>query len=379
MFLNKLLPVLVIGAWSVSSTKTGVVNAADRPSEEVAVLEQQLDGHAGAVSSVGFSADGTMLASADAKSEIFVWQMGKPTTAYQRISGLFTFSHATTVSFDPKMANLLTFSDSELKEMSLLKDARQGDRNAQFKKITGRSMEYPPHWMCRALAFSADGSLLAIGFSTYNENRVVHAPLPAEYPPSLIVRRNERKLAIDESLASLAMKYGIRSMALNSNARFLAIGGVAPRRDGNAGFVVLAEITEDKVVQRSGPVFFEHSFVTRVSFSRDDQLLAVATAKPLGYRDGHVFIHDAKTLDSVAGFDCCPGQVLALSFSKDSKLIFVGGDDPDVHVISTDQWKQITILRGHKQWVTDIQLSPDGKYLASCGGGDNSVILWKLK
>ena len=72
------------------------------------------------------------------------------------------------------------------------------------------------------------------------------------------------------------------------------------------------------------------------------------------------------------------GPVSGLAFSQDSKRLFVAGVDNEIRVFSTQDWKPVGKLVGHKAAVTAMALSPDGKWLAS-GDASGGQILWELK
>jgi len=88
------------------------------------------------------------------------------------------------------------------------------------------------------------------------------------------------------------------------------------------------------------------------------------------------------------------GAVNTVRFSGDGRFLASGSDDQLVCVhehkegqapaavfgedtYNLENWKQRTLLRGHRSHVMDVGWSPDGSMLASCSL-DNSVIVWEV-
>jgi len=380
-----LLFVSTMSAGSVCSPIMNSCSAGELPPSEVATEEQRLKGK-GEVTALSYSMNGTFLASVEFSSAT-IWKLGVPAVSYQRVKEFDHFVHPR-VTFDPKTDNLLIGNKYIVTEMELSEESRkENPGHPLFREITGRSEEYPFSWECYSIAFSRGGQSSAIGFSRYNERVIKHdfTEGPRVFPPGVIVRSDGAKMDLDERLLKLAKENGLRSIAFDSDGRFLAIGGRVPGREFDGGFVVLAEIVDDKVVQRFGPVFYKRDSVNCISYSRDNRFIALGTETTASSRPstdsnapGHVIVLDRKNLEPKSKLDCCPSSVEAISFSSDSSMLFAGGNDKEIHVFSTKDWDSITRLTGHSGNVNDIQLSPDGKQLASASD-DKSIILWKPK
>jgi serine/threonine protein kinase/WD40 repeat protein len=71
------------------------------------------------------------------------------------------------------------------------------------------------------------------------------------------------------------------------------------------------------------------------------------------------------------------GEVTALAFSSDQRLLFAGDDGSEVRVIDTTSGAQLRTLSGHAHRVTALALAPHGQWLASASV-DGSVLLWDL-
>jgi eukaryotic-like serine/threonine-protein kinase len=71
------------------------------------------------------------------------------------------------------------------------------------------------------------------------------------------------------------------------------------------------------------------------------------------------------------------GEVFAVAFSPDGRLLASGGTDAIVRIWEVDSGKPIATLRGHTQPVTDVAFPPDGLTLLSASR-DQTVKLWNL-
>ena len=71
------------------------------------------------------------------------------------------------------------------------------------------------------------------------------------------------------------------------------------------------------------------------------------------------------------------GEVTALAFSADQRLLFAGDDGSQVRVIDTSTGTQSRTLAGHAHRITALALAPHGQWLASASV-DGTVLLWDL-
>lgn len=69
------------------------------------------------------------------------------------------------------------------------------------------------------------------------------------------------------------------------------------------------------------------------------------------------------------------GDVVAVSYSPDGKLLATAGSDRKVIIWEAATGKELRTLYGHSQGLEDIEFSPDGRYLATASD-DKSVKLW---
>lgn len=71
------------------------------------------------------------------------------------------------------------------------------------------------------------------------------------------------------------------------------------------------------------------------------------------------------------------GEVYAVAFSPDGKLLATGSDDKTVKLWQMPEGKKTKTLTGHYFGILSVAYSPDGKLLAS-GSLDNSAKLWEM-
>lgn len=112
--------------------------------------------------------------------------------------------------------------------------------------------------------------------------------------------------------------------------------------------------------------------VGAVAFSRDGKLLAVARYK-------HVDLLDAASGKTLATLEGHAGQVRALAFSPDAKLLAAAGGlegrSGEVRIWDVAARQLAKTLQGHADSIYAVAFSPDGKWLAT-GSYDKLILLW---
>ena len=162
----------------------------------------------------------------------------------------------------------------------------------------------------------------------------------------------------------------VRALALSPDGKLLASAG-----DDNA-----IQLWDTAAGKPTSKLEAHTDWVLALAFSGDGKLLASG-----GY-DGTVRIWEPgsgkKLLDITAKPPTPPNTppgpanvVQALAFSPDSKLLAVGGSDPQIHLFSLPDGKFIRSIQGHTSSVTGVQFHPSGSAVVSCSK-DRTLKLW---
>ncbi|MEC9372698.1 MAG: WD40 repeat domain-containing protein, partial [Planctomycetota bacterium] len=238
-------------------------------------------------------------------------------------------------------------------------------------------------------ALSPDGGLLAIG---YLDGTVRLFKSGDATPIATFFRRRARRCE------TLTFSGDGRWLAAESHGATIAIIDVASRqvvrtlddikgwvRDlafytaedgrsilagcGHDAAIVLWEIPSGRVIRR----FNAHSGVVQaVQFSADGRLLYS------GSSDGTIRIWET-TPRACQTIHPTPGSVFDIEFTPDGRrLITCGGDDDSsIHVRDAADGRLVEILEGHGRVTSAVSVAPDARGLASIGY-DRRLSLWTL-
>ena len=108
-----------------------------------------------------------------------------------------------------------------------------------------------------------------------------------------------------------------------------------------------------------------------IQYSPDGKELAVASS--MG-----IWIYNARTGAEVALLSGHQGDVLAIAYAPDGKMLASAGRDETIRLWRPKTNQHLATLTGHGGLVTSIAFSPDGKKLVS-GSGDATVRLWSTE
>jgi WD40 repeat protein len=112
--------------------------------------------------------------------------------------------------------------------------------------------------------------------------------------------------------------------------------------------------------------------IVALAFSPDSKLLGATL------REGGVVVWDATSGKQVLRQDAHSRQVVwCLSFSPDGRRLATGGSDQSVHVWDLTERRLERVLRGHADEVWSVAFMPDGQSLVS-SGKDETIRIWSF-
>ena len=232
-----------------------------------------------------------------------------------------------------------------------------------------RETETPNHCNIHAIDYSSDGLLLAL-VSSERSVKLFHTLSPGQVKaatPTAIY-------ATDVSFAPLAQmspKGGVRSVRADHAFAYGCRSGVV--ETGVA--TVLAQRSGLPVisVQATEVAFPSHGGeVTRVSYSSDGSKLGSSG------RDGMVLLSDARTGKGTARLAIEGGSVNCFCFDPSGMFVATASDNGMVETWSVASGRKLANLSEHPQDATWVDISADGKFLAS-GGRDFVIRVWRLR
>jgi WD40 repeat protein/subtilase family serine protease len=288
-------------------------------------------GHAGDVTSVAFSPDGSLMASGGADRTIKLWRVSDGALV-RTLTG--HTGGVTSVAFSP---------DGRL----LASGSGLGDRTIRLWRVSDgalvRTLTGHTDWV-NSVAFSPDGSLIASG----SRDRTIR-----------LWRVSDGAL-----VATLTGHTdGVYSVAFSPDGSLIASGS------GDATIKLWRVSDGALVATLTGHTWY----VTSVAFSPDGSLIASgsgdATIKLWRVSDGAL----------VATLTGHTDGVYSVAFSPDGSLIASGSGDATIKLWRVSDGALVATLTGHTDWVDSVAFSPDGRLLASGSGrGDRTFRLWRV-
>ena len=315
------------GATLVSGFQDNTVRLWDVATQtEVATLE----GHTDRVTSVTFSRDGTLLASAGGwnDSTVRLWDVATQT----EVATLREHTdEVRSVTFSRDGATLASGSNDRTVK---LWDVATQTEVATLREHTDE---------VRSVTFSRDGATLASGAA---DGTVLLWDVETG---------NAARLSGHTSLSSMALSPDGTTLASGSNDRTVKLWDVA---------------TQTQAATLKG----HRNWVSSVVFSPDGTTLAS------GAWDGTAKLWDVAAREPIGTLEGHRNGVTSVSFSSpDGATLASGSWDRTVRLWDVASREEVATLEGHTTGVTSVVFSPDGTTLASAGGyQDNTVRLWDV-
>ncbi len=296
-------------------------------------LGEPLTGHQGAVYSVAFSPNGTMLASAGTDRTIGLWNY--PIGQRFGIPLIRRTDPVTSVALSP---NGLVIASGDHDGQIMLSDRRNGRLLAEIRGNAGQVSD---------IAFDPAGRVLAAGYANGTirfwdaaTDRSLGAPIRGHIGP-------------------------VFSIAFDRTGTTLVSGGLD-------GTVRLWDVRTH--AERGRPMTGNFGAVYAVAWSPDD--LEVAA----GGSGRTIRLWNARTqLPLKSPLIAQDDAVFSLAFSPNGRLLASGGGDDTIHLWNVDTHPYVSAgtLIGDSNYIRSLAFSPDGQTLAS-GSTDNTLRVWDV-
>ncbi len=217
---------------------------------------------------------------------------------------------------------------------------------------TQRKMARPKTWKwlgdkMEPLEFSPDGKIVAV--KAERSHGIVLIDVETDKPISKIQMDDDTWMTL------------LPGVVFSGNGKVLAVPLLDEKK------LALCDVATGKVLSKVEK--FERGSV--VALTSDGKMLAVGNPK-----FDEVRLWDVAASKEFGVWENLKGGANDLAFSGNGRVLFVA-NNREVVAWSVARKKEIDRLSGHREAITVLAVSRDGKYLAS-GGGDKAVRLWDV-
>jgi len=346
----------------------------------------RLLGHDGDITSVAFSPDGKIIASASDDGTIKLWNLEGHEIKTQPMS-----HNSHEVSFSPDSKMLVSAgTDGKIKLWSL-----------EGEELNTLIREYPNNNNIRivntsdvlSVSFSPNGKTIA-SVSNIQINRISTQAITLWNLEGQILKT----FPLPENEEWIDKVYSVR---FSPDGKTIATGSAS-------GIIRFLDLEGQELP--NSPMYHGKT-IREVNFSPDGKTIASASGdgtiklwnlegEELHTFTGHSenvysvnFSPDGKTIASASGdgtiklwnlegeelhtFTGHSGYISSVSFSPDGKILISGGGDKKIRLWNIERQKPQTFI-GHLWEVTSVTFSPDGQIIAS-GSEDETIKLWNLE
>jgi WD40 repeat protein len=309
------------------------------PAPPVGMVYTILQGHAGAISDLAWSPDGSLLATASSDGSVRIWNAA---TGQQRSAYSNDTRQPRAVAWSPDGSRLAIGYHGEKRDTEVVQIvlAQSGERVNAFDSSAGFWRAHDEKTIY-AIAWSPDGTKLAWGG---RESKV-----------DVLDVRARRLLATYKGHNST-----VYALAWSPDGRQIASTGADD-----------AIHLWDALSGRNAATYFKHSsVVTGVAWSSNGQRIVSAS------HDRTAYVWNAITGTTLTTYRGHGDYINTVAWSPDGIRIATGGRDGQVHLWDASRGATLFVYNGHKASVQVVRWSPDGKRLAT-GGADYTIHLWR--
>ncbi len=315
-----------------------------------------LNAHTDRVMSVSFSHDNKYLASSSADNTVKVWKLKS-----QAVDMSLTVEGVTNAQFSP--TGILATTELN-KKIRLWKLPEIFPNSPIHNQLAPKS-----------IITSEDNSIISMDLSP-NGKITVSGEVDIKTNSSKIIFRDSQTKA---SLLSSNLKCGaiVNVQFSSKNSSIAAIAENCPEtsRQFESARKSLIEIWDLSQRRLIASRVLENE-INDFNFSEDGKEIAVVSNKSSSTHSSHITLWSWEGDKSILSVPIKDLEVSTASFRPRHKELVIGGKDGKIY-LSDFKGKTNKLLEGHTDGITSLQLSSDGKTLAS-GSYDATIRLWNL-
>jgi WD40 repeat protein len=185
--------------------------------------------------------------------------------------------------------------------------------------------------------------------------------LEEAYPQLFVTNKTFWNLITPQVFWELPVQEPITAIAFSRDGELLAIAS----KDKTIKLWHIPSQTEIITLQEA------KSLATAIAFSPDRNIIASASS------DKTIKLWQIETQQIIATFNGHKLAINSLAFSLDGKILASGSSDKTIKLWDLTNQTEITALTGHKSTINALTFSPDGQSLAS-GSNDKTIKFWNL-